>query len=234
MVRASAKSVSSTHIVAEPVVEAVEPVVDDVVHKAKKSKKTKTTEIVEVIEVAPVVEAPAPVKVEEPAVETADADITDVAVPDVPFSGTLVKVAEFEKRLNDLTVGLSSAKLEYKALVKGLTKEIKNAQKHLSKGKRSGVKRTSTVFVKPTLISDELAHFLGKEPGTEIGRSAASKEVHNYIKANQLNKGRTIHPDPVLAKILNYTEGVSPVLTYLNLQTFLKHNFIGNKTPVVV
>jgi chromatin remodeling complex protein RSC6 len=225
MARTTGKSAQSSAPVQEAVVitpPIIETPVEEVAPKAKKQKKAKVTEEpkVEVEVVAPVVSNDL---VEEVAPTTVEA----------PFNSTLAKVAEFGKRITELTASLASIKLEYKMLEKGISKDIKIAQKHLSKGKRSGIKRAPTGFVKPTLISDELAHFLSLPAGTELGRTAASKEVHNYIKANQLNKGRTIHPDAVLAKILNYTEGVSPVLTYLNLQTYLKHHFIGNKTAVV-
>lgn len=236
MARTTSKTVSTPVApVATPTI-VDEVVVDDSAHKTKKPKKAKVVAEPEPVVVeAPVVEIANEVVVaEEPALDATDA--TDAVAPaaDVPFNSTLVKMTEFGKRINDLTAILSSLKLEYKTLEKGIGKDIKIAQKHFSKGKRNGAKRAPTGFVKPTLISDELAKFLDKEPGTEMGRTAASKEVHNYIKANQLNKGRTIHPDVVLAKILNYTEGVSPVLTYLNLQTYLKHHFIGNKVVAPV
>lgn len=226
MARTTVKTASAP--VPEPVIVAptvidTPTIVEDVAPKAKKQKKAKVIEEPKVEEVVPVVTNDLVEVVEE---------VVPVAI-DTPFNATLVKLADFGKRINEVTAILASVKLEYKTLEKGISKDIKVAQKHLSKGKRSGIKRAPTGFVKPTLISDELAHFLSLPAGTELGRTAASKEVHNYIKANQLNKGRTIHPDAVLAKILNYTEGVSPVLTYLNLQTYLKHHFIGNKTAVV-
>jgi chromatin remodeling complex protein RSC6 len=223
MARTTSKSVPTPAPVQAPVIEEVVPVIEEVAPKAKKQKKAKVIEEPKVEEVSPVVSNDLVEIVEEVAPVTVDA----------PFNATLSKVADFGKRIIELTAILASIKLEYKTLEKGISKDIKIAQKHLSKGKRSGIKRAPTGFVKPTLISDELANFLSLPAGTELGRTAASKEVHNYIKANQLNKGRTIHPDAVLAKILNYTEGVSPVLTYLNLQTYLKHHFIGNKTAVV-
>jgi hypothetical protein len=224
--------------VAQPVVESTG---DESVQKAKKQKKSKTVEVQPIVDDVKPEKVVEPVQISNDVVEDVPVDSTTVGqvVVEVPFNNTLIKLNEFGKKINDLTAVLSSLKLEYKTLEKGIGKDIKTAQKHLSKGKKNGgVKRAPTGFVKPTLISDELAKFLNLEPGTELGRTAASKEVHNYIKAHQLNKGRTIHPDAVLAKILNYTEGVSPVLTYLNLQTFLKHHFIGNKvsiaTPEVV
>ena len=233
MAKGASKRVSTTEPQPEQSVEVTEQVmIDDTVQKTKKTKKAKVVpELVaevetEVVEVVPEVVA-------EVVAETVDVP-TDVPVVVMPFNNSLIKLNEFGKRINDLTIILSSLKLEYKMLEKGLGKDIKIAQKSLSKGKRGGGLRKQTGFVKPTLISDELAKFINVEPGTEIGRIPACKEVHNYIKTNNLNKGRIIHPDEALAKLLNYTEGVSPVLSYLNLQTFIKHHFIGNKPVEVV
>jgi chromatin remodeling complex protein RSC6 len=180
--------------------------------------------VTEAVTVAPVVED-ATVMEEAPVVETV------VAINPIEelFNIVLEKCINSAKQINDMCILLNTLKLNNKNEQKEITKAMKSANKLLSKGKKSGIKRSPQGFTKPTLISDELAAFLNKEPGTEIARIAASKEVHNYIKANKLNQGRNIYPDATLAKILNYTEGESQVLTYLNIQRFLKHHFISNK-----
>jgi chromatin remodeling complex protein RSC6 len=198
--------------------------------KSKKQKKSKT-----VAEVATPVVEPSPVVPEVVVTEEVVPPVVVVTNPnDELFNGALEKLNDYSKQINDLSVELASLKLNFKNAQKEVVKAIKVAHKLLSKGKKSGVKRSPQGFTKPTLISDELAAFLNKEPGTEIARIAASNEVHHYIKANKLNHGREIHPDATLAKILNYVEGESPVLTYLNIQRFLKHHFISNKVATDV
>ena len=233
----SASTAAAAPVPQEAVVAPV-PVVADVDEtappKAKKQKKA-TKAVTDEVPVAPVVaetvvESAAPVV---PEVTDAAAPVAETVVVTNPtdelFNGALEKLNDYSKHINDLSVELVSLKLNFKNAQKEVIKAIKIAHKLLSKGKKSGIKRSPQGFTKPTLISDELAAFLNKEPGTEVARIAASKEVHNYIKANKLNQGRNIHPDAVLAKILNYVEGESPVLTYLNIQRFLKHHFIANK-----
>jgi len=82
-------------------------------------------------------------------------------------------------------------------------------------------------FVKPTLISNELAEFLGKSIGTEMPRTEVSKEINAYIQAHGLqdgHNGRIINPDERLIKLLRLSEGDQ--LTYFNLQKYMKHHFI--------
>jgi upstream activation factor subunit UAF30 len=82
-------------------------------------------------------------------------------------------------------------------------------------------------FVKPTLISNELAEFLGKSIGTEMPRTEVSKEINAYIEAHGLqdrHNGRIINPDERLRKLLRLSEGDQ--LTYFNLQKYMKPHFI--------
>ena len=87
--------------------------------------------------------------------------------------------------------------------------------------------RIPSGFVKPTLISDELAMFLGKPVGTEMARTDVSRKINSYIKENGLQdteNGRKINPDEKLRKLLALSE--EDELTYFNLQKYMKHHFI--------
>lgn len=87
-------------------------------------------------------------------------------------------------------------------------------------------------FVKPTLISNELAEFLGKTIGTEMARTDVSKEINAYITAHDLQdkkNGRKINADEKLSKLLRLSK--EDELTYFNLQRYMKHHFI--KTEAV-
>jgi len=87
--------------------------------------------------------------------------------------------------------------------------------------------RKPSGFLKPMLISDELAMFLGKPLGTEMTRVDVNRDLNAYIKDTDLQdkeNDRKINPDEKLRKILTLKEGDE--LTYFSLQRYLKHHFI--------
>jgi chromatin remodeling complex protein RSC6 len=179
-----------------------------VVPSATKSKKTKAVEVV--VSETPVDTAPVVAPVDGEVVE----------------SNVTVKLAEYSDKITQLTTLASSLKAEFKALEKSVAKELKAAQKASQKKKRASGNRAPSGFVKPTLISDELAAFLGKEKGTLLARTAVSKEINAYIRSNKLQddkNGRKIHPDAKLAKLLKLSK--TDELTYFNLQKYMKHHF---------
>jgi chromatin remodeling complex protein RSC6 len=198
--------------------------------KKASAKKAKVAEKVDVAPVAPapvpVVAAPAPV----PVVEVAPAAPAEV-VQDTTSS--VSKLNEIEAKIQQLTGVLSSLKTDVKGLSKIISREQKLASKSVKGQRKVSATRKPSGFVKPTLISDELAKFLGKNLGTEMARTDVSKEINNYIRNNNLQdkeNGRKIHPDAKLSSLLNIKAGDEP-LTYFNLQRFMKHHFV--KTAVV-
>ena len=161
------------------------------------------------------------------------------AVPAVEGESTEPKVStrlsEYSDKINQLSSLISSLKTEFKALEKTIAKELKAAEKASQKRKRASGNRAPSGFVKPTLISDELAAFLNKEKGSMLARTAVSKEINNYIRANKLQdaaNGRKINADAKLAKLLKLAK--TDELTYFNLQKFMKHHFVKTVVAAVV
>jgi chromatin remodeling complex protein RSC6 len=186
--------------------------------KPKAAKKVKAPK-----ESAPVVDAATVVVV------AVDAESTDSSLQ------LTSKLSDFGEKINQLTSLLSAMKNEYKTLEKTISRELKAAQKASQKKKRASGNRAPSGFVKPTLISDELAAFLGKDKGTELARTAVSKEINAYIRAAKLQdptNGRKINPDAKLAKLLKLAKGDE--LTYFNLQKYMKHHFIKTVVAPVV
>ena len=129
---------------------------------------------------------------------------------------------------------MTSLRTEFRALEKKALREIKAAQKINAKRKRKSGNRSPSGFVKPTLISAELAKFLGKPHGTEMARTEVTREINGYIRAHSLQdkeNGRKINPDKSLAALLKI--GKDEELTYFNLQRYMSPHF-AKATPKVV
>lgn len=230
MVR-STKPTTTSSSVSAPAVEvkpaAVVASVDASAKETKKASKKTAAPKVEV-DVAPAVPAPvvaAPV-VLEPVVSA------PVALePEVVSSEA--KLNEVDAKIQQIGSILATLKTDFKALRKSVAREKKLAEKSKGKAsKRSAGNRKPSGFIKPTLISDELATFLGKTSGTEMARTDVSKEINAYICAHNLKdktNGRIIHPDAKLSALLKITNGNE--LTFFNLQSYMKHHFIKTEAP---
>ena len=133
---------------------------------------------------------------------------------------------EFMAKLHQLGAQFTSLKSEFKALEKRCTKEVKAAQKASAKKKRRQGQRPASGFIKPTLISSELAKFLGQPEGTLLPRTDVTKSINAYIKEHKLQNpknGREIFPDETLSKLLNIKKGEE--LTFFNLQKYMSPHF---------
>lgn len=165
----------------------------------------------------------APTPTPSPAPSSTDSESTAATTPPVDVAKLSVL---FLTKLQALGVAMAALKMEYRALEKAWSREIKAAQKVSSKRKRKAGNRAPSGFVKPTKISDELAGFLGKEKGSEMARTEVTREINKYIGAHQLqdpNNGRQINPDAKLAKLLKLTS--EDTLTYFNLQKYMSPHF---------
>lgn len=143
-----------------------------------------------------------------------------------PSDSTIKEFSEFQARLSTIRTSLSNLLQDFKTLQKKTERELKNAQKVGSKRKRKTGARQPSGFVKPTLISNELADFLGKDHGSELARTEVTREINAYIRANKLQdpaNGRKINPDSKLKKLLSIK--ADDELTYFNLQRYMSPHF---------
>jgi chromatin remodeling complex protein RSC6 len=186
--------------------------------KAKATKKTTKTASPEK-EVAPApAPTPAPAKDAAPVNETVDAGEPEKTLTD-DFVG-------FMGKLQAASTLFSSLRNEFRALEKKCTRELKVARKVTKKQARKSGNRSPSGFVKPTLVTDELATFLGKPSGTEMARTEVTREINKYIRAHNLQNpqnGRHIIPDAALAKLLKLKK--DDELTYFNLQRYMSPHF---------
>ena len=173
--------------------------------------------------------APAPV-VAEPAVVATDS-VTATTTETVSVS---TDFSDFMGRLQQLSTVISAIKTEFRTLEKKATRELKTAAKASNKRKRKTGNRSPSGFVKPTLISDELASFLGKTTGTQMARTEVTREINAYIREHKLQdktNGRRINADTKLSSLLKLTSGEE--LTYFNLQRYMSPHF-AKSVPAAV
>jgi upstream activation factor subunit UAF30 len=133
--------------------------------------------------------------------------------------------SDFIAKFQSLVGTFNSLKAELRSLEKMTVKQLKVAEKLNNRKKRKG-NRAPSGFVKPSLISDELAKFLDKPSGTEMARTDVTREINKYIRANNLqdkSNGRKINPDKQLTQLLKIGESVD--LTYFNLQKYMGPHF---------
>jgi len=173
------------------------------------------------------VRAPKTSKVEVPVASSAVvAASTDAApvVADVPQVSS--DFSSFSSKLQQVSALLSALKVEFRTLERKSSRELKTATKAGAKRKRKTGNRSPSGFVKPTLISAELATFLGKTQGTEMARTEVTREINAYIRANSLQdktNGRKINADSKLSSLLKLK--ADEELTYFNLQRYMSPHF---------
>ena len=163
--------------------------------------------------------APAAVPASTPAVEEA-------AAPVEPVSTVFSQFTDFMGRLQAVSAQMSSLRTEFRGLERQVTRELKAAAKISQKRKRKSGNRAPSGFVKPTLISNELAAFLGKPVGTEMARTEVTREINAYIREHKLqdkDNGRKIIADKKLTSLLKLKKGDE--LTYFNLQKYMSPHF---------
>ena len=174
---------------------------------------------------------PAPIKVAETVVDTpvaaapeateaTEATVDTITALEQDFANALASISR-------ISADITKLKTDLRAYHSRAVREVKAAAK--AKGRRTKVKtgdRPASGFVKPTLISNELAAFLGVKAGTEMARTEVTKALHAYIQDHKLknkDNGRIIEADGALSKLLKLQKGEE--LTYFNLQKYMTPHF---------
>jgi upstream activation factor subunit UAF30 len=161
------------------------------------------------------------------------APVVEAATPETAEQTWADKGADFAAKLQQVSALLTSLRAEFRSLDKTWSREFKAAQKAGAKRRRKSGNRSPSGFVKPTLISQELASFLDKPSGTEMARTEVTREINKYIRAHNLqdkNNGRKINPDAKLAKLLKLKK--EDELTYFNLQRYMSPHFAKAGTKI--
>jgi len=209
MVKATSSSV--------PVPVDITQVATPVVEKPKAKRAPKKEAVVAPASEAPVSDAVAPLIDSDSSAVPVD-DKTDVS------SDLSDEIAELLKTVQARSALDNNIKASIKSIEKKVARMTKLMEK-CTKKRKSGLAKVSG-FEKPTAISDELAKFVGEPVGAFIARTAISKKIHEYVKANNLQdpkNRRIINPDVKLKKLLK--TGPNEELSYFNLQKFLKVHF---------
>jgi len=169
----------------------------------------------------------APVAAPAPAVDGAESS-TPVAEVDGSVSTALY--SSVLTKLQSAQAVLASIRSEVNELKRQHARELRAANK-ANKRRKTNANRAPSGFVKPTLISNELAAFLGKPEGSVLARTEVTREVNAYIRNQKLqdkDNGRKINPDAKLLKLLKLKKGDE--LTYFNLQKYMAGHFAKSST----
>lgn len=254
--KASKKSETVTEVVAPVATPAPEVVKKE--PKAKKAPKEVVAEPVAAVVPEPVAApgsaapgsatpgsaTPAPAKKAKKVKQESEATVVVVSEPvAVAVESVTISVteptslagdySEFMGKLQQVSTLLSLLKSEFRLLEKKTSRELRTATKASAKRKRKCGNRSPSGFVKPTLISDELAGFLSRPLGSQLARTDVTREINDYIRTNKLQhpeNGRRINADAKLMSLLKLKEGDE--LTYFNLQRYMSPHF-AKSTPAV-
>jgi len=217
MVKSAASSSStSASTSAAPAAPAAAPAA-----KAAKPSTPKAAASSKAVESAPVA-VPAPV---------ADGAEGSALVAEVDGSVSTALYGSVLTKLQSAQALIASIRSEVNELKRQHARELRAANK-ANKRRKTNANRAPSGFVKPTLISNELASFLGRPEGSVLARTEVTREVNAYIRAQKLqdkDNGRKINPDAKLLKLLKLKKGEE--LTYFNLQKYMAAHF-AKSVPV--
>jgi upstream activation factor subunit UAF30 len=205
-----------------------------------KATKTTTTTTTPSKTASKVTKASAPVvaaaTTSTPVVDTVSVPTEEPAAVTTESNSTVFdQFSGFMSKLQAISTQMSSLRTEFRNIERQVSRELKAAAKISQKRKRKAGNRAPSGFVKPTLISNELAGFLGKPEGTEMARTEVTREINAYIREHKLQdkeNGRKIIADKKLTGLLKLKKGDE--LTYFNLQRYMSPHFAKSVDKIAV
>lgn len=208
--------------VSEPVA-VLESVTSTKSKKSKSSEKTNEPVVEETLTVEKTINEPVVLETET----AVSFEVTEESNTEILFNKLINQFQDIQSVMKTLHSNL-------KVLQKEVLKERKESKKKESKiKKKSSKKKSPSGFAKPAPITDDLASFLGLSSGVELARTDVTTKIIAYVKEhglqNPANK-KQIVPDDKLAKILVVPDG--EIVTFFNLQTYLKKHFLPSSTVV--
>jgi len=157
-------------------------------------------------------------------VESSSEGAVEVDVPaEADAAALATDEAKFVKSMSDCQSMMHGLKARFKVLEKQWARKLRVSNKTNEKKKRKSGNRKPSGFLSPTLISDELAHFLDIPEASIISRVDATRQITAYVKTNNLATGRSICADATLAKLLHIKTGED--FTYFMLQRLMAGHY---------
>lgn len=191
--------------------------------------------------VAPVKAASSSKKGKEPVVVAAVESSEDVAPVDKKFATSEDVIAVLNNAILKLKEESAHAKArkdkDSSVTINDLVKSLNSIKKPIDKLARSKPPRKQinidgnrNGFLKPVLISDDLAGFLKCETGSMKSRVEVTRAICEYIETNKLQNPknrREIVVDPTLQHLLSYDPASETVpLTYYMIQSRIQRHFV--------
>jgi upstream activation factor subunit UAF30 len=147
---------------------------------------------------------------------------------DEEFTGLVASINEEILRLRESQVKTKGVKF-----LRSLGKRVKTLHGHAGrvmkqKKKTKRKNNQNSGFLKPVMISKDMAKFTGWDPEGLRSRVDVTKYLCNYIKENDLQNPadrRQIMADKKLQKLLGYNPKTDEPLTYYRIQTYMKNHF---------
>lgn len=175
---------------------------------------------------APPAEEPKKDAVAAPAPAEATAE-APVEAPVNPWDAVLEKFDAYDATIAGMIESLRALQKEIKAH----KKTVKTTSVATSKRKRAapaGGNPVPSGFRKPTKISAEMREFLNTTKDL-VTRNEVTNGVMEYIRDNNLGRGKNFAPDETLRALLLEEDRSKEEIPYFGLQRFIKHHFIKDE-----
>jgi upstream activation factor subunit UAF30 len=129
-----------------------------------------------------------------------------------------------ENKMQEHKKHINGCRIELKSIRKQLAKMMQKQDKIDTKQKKE---RKPHGFARPTVVSDELCSFMGKEKGSLVSRTEVTKFLIQYIADNNLQNPenrRNILVDAKLKSLFG-PESENEKIDYFNMQKFVNRHF---------